>query len=211
MSFESLSALTSRVWNEVNLGYTYDDSRFNVTIVRDEILTMRAKLIAEVYKSVSIPAIYYQRCCVQLSCKPVCNSPISEWTADIPSLLGTLGARGLSYVGSPDGSNPIEYKPYVVANLKNSSYLPYPKQQEATPFFTVMKDELTVFNKPAGLTNLAIIGVFANPYHCECELDSDILIPADHIPDLIKAVLFSLSGYLIEKKIDKRNNTTPDV
>ncbi len=210
MSFLSLSAVVSRVWNELNTGYTTDDSRFNTSIIQDEILAVRAKLIAERFKIEPIPAIYNQRCCVDLACRPVCNSPVSEWTADIPDLLGTLGIKGLSYVGSPDGDKKIEYKPYQVVNTKNSSYLPYPKNKVDNPFFTVVGNELTVFNKPTGLTKLMLIGVFANPYHCNCDIEGEMIIPADHITDLVKGVIFSLSGYILDKKLDKRNDTNPE-
>ena len=209
MSDISLAATVSRIWNEIEGGYIYDDSRLNPTLIRGKVLVERAKLLTTLYMSYpfAIPDLYYQRCCFDIVCKQVCDSPMVETVATIPNIIGALGARSIKYVGGADGKSPYE-RTNGFGNT--GSYSIFAKKKKAS--YHILGHNTAIFeNLPEGVKKGMIIGLFADPFACEClEDENSIYIPADHVSDIEKAVKLELSGFLLQRKIDKRNNANSD-
>jgi hypothetical protein len=52
-------------------------------------------------------------------------------------------------------------------------------------------------------------GIFADPFACGCPED-DVFVPADHIDEIEQQIKVDLSTFLIQRRIDKMNNTNSD-
>lgn len=199
----TLQTVIDQVLFEIEGGFIIDESLSNPDFIRDIVLNERAALISELYIYSSIPKIYMQRCCINLSCESVCGSKITEWQSKIPSMFGSLDNAGFHYVGPPDYSQNFEYKRSL--GLTGS----YSIVKNKKPFYSIVNgNTMVVKNKPDGLKRILIEGVFADPFSCEC-LDnaSTIIVPGDKVAELTKRVMFKLSGFMIQKKLDKRNDT----
>lgn len=196
----SLEAITDRIVQSLEGHWVVKDGRLKPDLVRDEIIKIRAALLKEMSLQGTLDDMYQQRCCVEVRCEQVCDSPVKEFRATIPETI----TGGLVYVGSPDGKNAflasdgMLYVPYTRFLKKRTTY-------RVLNITTLILDEI-----PHGLKKIMVQGIFANPYDCEC-LDTDRFVPAELLPEITKRVELNLANFLIERKVDKRNNQNPDV
>ena len=208
MSFESLRATTSRVLND--LQGVYDDTRINYLMLRDKILVARASVILKNYARYpgKLPGQLYNKCCFEVSCQPVCKgSPIVTERGKIPSVLSSLGKKAIRYLGSVDGKVSFNWQDEDSTNF--ASYVVVGSKEEK-PYFTLISNEVEVYNKPTeNMTNFMIVGVFANPKACDCS-DDEIFVPEDLIDQIEQQVKVDLSTFLIQRKWDKMNNANAD-
>jgi hypothetical protein len=207
-NFYSLEAVTSRIWHELEGGWIYDDSRFHREIVRDKVLTARADLLAEYFaKGGVIHPQHYSECCFDIECRNVCDSPIQEQTIPAPPIIGGLLAfRSIKYLGSADRRIPFEQRQSF--QDVGGSYLlsgTPPKR----PYFVHLQNRFHLYDVPAGMTTVRLVAIFANPLECNCS-ESDIFVPVDYLDKIEKKVKLDLSGFLLQRKIDKRNNAVPE-
>lgn len=206
MAFERLDAVVSRIWNELDGGWLFDDSRLSPILIRDKVLVERAKMLNDLYLSWAgpLPMQYYNECCLDIECLPVCDSPVSSEVAMLPSQI--ISSNGIRYIGSPDYSRSFSRSQTITQ--KQESYLLAPaKKKDAT--YILGQDKITFFDLPAGITKVLVVALWADPLACKCK-DDQIFIPAEKISDLEKAVKLELSGFLLQRKVDKRNNTQAD-
>lgn len=211
MGFESIKATVSRIWNEIEGGWIYDDSRLNRTLVRDKVLVIRAELLGQLFKTTlgQMPLIYYQSCCFDIHCEPFCaGSPLTVWRGKIPSTIGMGGKAAIRYLGTVDFQQAFEQRFVVSAN--KGDYSLFGTYSQPQPYYLLEGNQVTVYDAPAGVTKLVVQLVAANPFECpECE-EENVYVPADHLQEIEKRVKLDLSGFLIQRKIDKRNNTNAD-
>lgn len=209
-SAESIDAVVSRIWHEIEGEFVFDDSRVNTDIVRDKVLVERAKMLRQLYfrASSGIPSIYYQDCCFEIRCQAICGPLSKEYRATIPGLISGLADKAIKYIGSVDGATPFDY---VNTITPVHSYTLTGNKNKPTSYTTINYNELRFQNLPRGMTKGRIVGIFSNPFECDCiEGDKNIFIGADMLSDLEKSVKLELQGFVLGRKIDKRNNTAPD-
>jgi len=208
MSYESLEAVTSRLMND--LAKVYDDSRLNKKIVRDKVLVARANILSKYLRANmgSIPGQYYNQCCFEVNCEPVCpGAPVTVIRGKIPSLLAQLGKRAVKYLGTVDSLYPFEWRDEVSTNFK--SYVDFGCSRK-NPWFTLIGNKVEVFDLPTVNTQMLMIrGVFSDPTACGCQ-EEDIFVPADHIDEIEQQIKIELSQFLLQMKLDKMNNANID-
>lgn len=206
MAFERLDAVVSRIWNELDGGWLFDDSRLSPILIRDKVLVERAKLINDMFMSWPgpLPMQYFNECCLEIECKQVCDSPVSSEVAMLPSQIITH--RGIRYVGSPDYMKPFSKAQSFAQNDENYLLAPAKKKD---PTYIEGQDKLTFFDLPVGTNKILVIALWSDPLACGCK-DDQIFIPSEKISELEKMVKLELSGFLLQRKVDKRNNTQAD-
>lgn len=199
----NIKALIDQIMHEAEGGFLFDETLNNPDYIRDIALNERAAMLAKLYAGQAIPVIFTQRCCVELYCEQLCNSPIKEWQAKIPTMMGTIANNGIHYVGPPDYSESWELKKSL------NAYSDYSLIAKPKPYYSFADgNTIVIRNKPKGVNQIIVQGVFGDPYSCGCIDDEEsIIIPADLMADLNKQIMFKLSGFLLQKKIDKRNDT----
>ena len=208
MSFQSLEAVTSRLMND--LIAVYDDTRLNRKMVRDKILVARANILSKYLRQHlgSIPGQYYNQCCFDVKCEPVCaGAPINVIRGKIPALLGQLGKRSLKYLGTIDGKSPFEWRDEASTEFESYAQFGCDKKN---PYFVLVGQKAEVYDLPTVDTKILMVrGVFEDPFVCGCPED-EIFVPADHIDEIEQHIKVDLATYLIQRKIDKMNNTNSD-
>lgn len=211
MSFQSLKAVTSSIWNDMEGGLGTDDTRINQRMVRDRVLKKRANLLGRLLSRYigNIPGGYFNTCCLPLSCEEVCpGSKERVWRVQLPPLVGQLGKRSVRYLGTVDGKQSFEWLDEPPTDNR-ASYVPFDITANQ-PSYVVYGTTAELFNKPTRtLKMLRFVGVIADPFFCnKCE--DDIMIPIDHISDIEKEVKLDLANFLVQRKVDKMNNNNPD-
>ena len=208
MSFQSLDAVTSRLMND--LEQVYDDARLNKRLVRDKVLVARANILSKYLARQlgSIDGSYYNQCCFTVSCQPVCpGAPVTVLRGKIPAILGQLGKRAIKYLGTADGKTPFERRDESYTEME--SYVPN-SCGKTDPYYNLIGDKVDVFDPPTTNTTILMIrAVFADPYACGCPGD-DIFVPADHIDEIEQQIKIDLSTFLLQRRIDKMNNSNSD-
>ena len=207
MSFQSLEAVTSRLMND--LIAVYDDTRLNRRMVRDKVLVSRANVLSKYLRQNigNIPGQYYNQCCFSVECQPVCaGAPVTVIRGKIPSLLAQLGKRALKYLGTADGKYAFEWRDEAYTDYEDYSMFGSRKN----PYFVLIGSTVEVYDLPTINTeNLLIRGIFSDPYACGC-VEDEIFVPADHIDEIEQQIKVDLSTFLIQRRIDKMNNTNSD-
>jgi hypothetical protein len=208
MSYQSLSAVVSRLMND--LLFVHDDTRLNRRMVQDKVLVARANILSKYLRQQmgKIPGQYYNRCCFEVQCEPVCpGAPINVIRGKIPALLGQLGKRALMYLGTVDGKTSFEWRDEPTTEMV--SYAKFGCDSK-NPYFVLVGQKAEVYDLPTVDTKmLMVIGVFEDPFACGCPED-DIFIPADHIDEVEQHVKMDLATFLIQRRLDKINNTNSD-
>ena len=208
MSFQSLEAVTSRLMND--LIAVYDDTRLNRKIVRDKVLVARANVLSKYLRQNlgSIAGQYYNQCCFEVNCEPVCpGAPVTVIRGKIPELLAQLGRRALKYLGTVDGKHPFEWRDE--SSTEFVSYAQFGCDRK-NPYFVLTGQKADVYDLPTIDTKMLMVkGVFADPFACGCPED-DVFVPADHIDEIEQQIKVDLSTFLIQRRIDKMNNANSD-
>ena len=209
MAYDSLNAISSRIWEEVQGGWIYDDERVNVKMIRDLVQVTRAEYIEQLAMSkMSIPAAFYQECCVDVKCGSVCEgSPVTEEYVDLPSLLGM--SKPIKYLGTADRKLSFDKRETVEDFVSSLPFVSKPSPY----YFLVDNNKAIIKNKPiASLKKMIVVGLFADPLSCkECDLDSPYPVPSAGILNAIEQnVLKRLAGFMIQRRIDKVHNANPD-
>jgi hypothetical protein len=188
----------------------YDDARLNKRLVRDKVLVARANILSKYLSKQlgSIDGSYYNQCCFEVSCQPVCpGAPVTVLRGTIPAVLGQLGKRAIKYLGTVDGKTPFERRDESYTDMK--SYVPMGCGGK-DPYYNLTGAKVDVFDPPTdNTTNLMIRAVFADPFACGCPED-DIFVPADHIDEIEQQIKIDLSTFLMQRRIDKMNNANSD-
>ena len=186
----------------------FDDSRFHREIVRDKVLTARASVLADYFaKQGMIHPQHYSECCFEIECKTVCDSPYQEQVVPAPPLVGgLLASNAIKFFGSVDRQ--IAFEQRTSFQAAKGSYLGI-GYITPRPYFVHLQDNFHLFNVPNGMTTVRIVAIFADPLACKCK-ESDIFVPVDFLDKIEQRVKLDLSGFLLQRKIDKRNNNAPD-
>lgn len=188
----------------------YDDPRLNKRLVRDKVLVARASVLAKyLMRNIGkIDGSYYNKCCFDVKCEPVCpGAPINVLRGKIPAILGTLGTRAIKYIGTVDGKVSFERKDEQLTDLVD--YVPYGCSKK-NPYYVLTGNKVDVFDVPTDNTTILMItAVFADPFACGCPED-EIFVPADHIDEIEQQIKIDLSTFLMQRRIDKMNNTNTD-
>lgn len=216
MSFNSINAIASRIFNEIEGGWIYDNSRINIRMLEDKVHATRAKLLGERYgkKIGAIPGQYYALCCIDFVCVDACDNPesgVKILRATIPPLIGSIGRKAIRYIGTVDRKTSFEWRSSYEAN-DYTSFLPFASTRK-DPYVLITGDKADLYNPPTyNLKKAVIIGIFGDPTACgDCEdKDKRYNIPEDHISDIEKYVKADIAGLLLQRRVDKINNANPD-
>lgn len=204
----SIDAVVSRIWNEIEGGYVIDDSRINIELVKDKVWVARANLLNEMYfsRNIAVPSMYYQECCFDIECVSVCSPFVKELEATIPALANGSAEKAIKFVGSDDLKM---YFGYTQSIMQTANYT-LVNAGRMNPTFTVLNmNRLRFKNVPPGMKKGRINAVFSNPFACKCEdATSDIVIGSDMLQKLEATVKLELGNFILNRKIDKRNNTS---
>ena len=208
MSFRSLQAVTSRILND--LEGEYDDTRINNKLLRDKVLVARASVIMKNYAQYpgTLPGQLYNKCCFEVACEPICpGAPVTVVRGKIPSVLSSLGRHAIRYLGSVDGVS-FEWK--ASASKQRKSYV-FIGDKKEKPYFVLTGDHVEVYNRPTdNMSKFIIYGVFSDPTACECK-DDEIFVPEDMIDQIEQQVKYDLASFLLQRRMDKMNNTNADI
>lgn len=212
MAFDSLHAISSRIWEEIQGGWIFDDERVNVKLIRDLIHVYRANIIESLAQTkLSLSTAFYQECCVEIECREACSgAPVKEEYIKLPSLIGT-GAHSIKYLGTVDRKISFERRESF---SDYTASFPFKKTSKSPYFVLVNNNEAIIKNKPtASASKLIVLGLFSNPLACKgnCDLESPYPVPStDVIKTIEEMVLKRLAAFMIQRRVDKQHNANPD-
>jgi len=209
MGFDSLHAISSRIWEEIQGGWIYDDERINIKLIKDKVHVARAKVIGEYFrKRIYIDTSYYQQCCLDVICQSVCDSPHKEYVVKLPQLIGTVGRRNIKFLGTVDRQLSFENKDTFIDYTTS-----IPFSGDASPYFTRVDNFAILNNLPTpNPKKLLLVALLSDPLDCgDCDEDSPYPIPGgEFLSDIERQVMMDLSGFLVQRRIDKVHNANPD-
>lgn len=204
----SLAAITDRVFQQLEGGFVSDDSRLNIDLVRDKVLSVWAKAIERKYGSWvgALPDQLYQRCCIELECAEICGSGLARLSGVIPKLFGMLGSKNLRFVGTVDGT---AYERRKSSGKRFELYQPF---AQVRPSYRIIGDNIELHDAPMGLGVIVVEGVFIDPAMCPpCREDDQIFLPLPDIHDDIEIkVMQELQQIWMMRKVDTRNDAKPN-
>lgn len=207
--FDSLHAISSRIWEEVQGGWIYDDERINLKLIQDKIHVARAKLMGEYFrKKLYIDSSYYQECCITIDCDAVCDSPYTEYVAELPQLIGTVGRRNIKYLGTVDRKISFENRDTFD---DFASAVPFNGGKQ--PYFVRVGNKAIIKNLPTpNIKKVLLVALLSNPLECDdCKLDSAYPVPGgEFISDIEKLVMSELAALLLQRRVDKYHNANPE-
>lgn len=209
MAFDSLDAISSRIWEEIQGGWIYDDERVNLKLIRDKVHVARAKVVGEAFrKSLYLQSSFYQECCLDVTCERVCDSPHKEYRVELPQLIGSVGKKNIKYLGTVDRKIAFENRDSFTDNTAD-----IPFNGGAKPFFVVVDNHAVLQNMPTpNPKKLLLVALLSNPLECdECVVDGPYPVPGgEFISTIERHVMMDLSGFLVQRRIDKVHNANPD-
>lgn len=209
MAFDSLFAISSRIWEEVQGGWIYDDERINLKLIQDKVHVARAKLMGEFFrKRLYIDTSYYQECCLDIKCENVCDSPHKEYVVELPQLIGTVGRKNIKFLGTVDRN--ISFENRDTFDDYTSSV---PFSGKPQPFFVRVGNKAVLNNLPTpNIKKLLFVALLSNPLDCnECKLDTPYPVPGgEFLADIEKLVMSDLAGLLLQRRVDKIHNANPN-
>jgi hypothetical protein len=209
MAYDSLHAISSRIWEEIQGGWIYDDERINLKLIRDKVNVARAKIMGEHFrKRLYVDTSYYQQCCLDVLCEQVCKSPHKEFIVKLPQLIGTVGRKNIKFLGTVDRKVSFENRDSF-DDFTGS----IPFSGNASPFFTRVDNFAILKNLPTpSPKKLLLVAMLSNPLECDaCDINSPYPVPGgEFISDIERMVMMDLSGFLVQRRIDKVHNANPD-
>jgi hypothetical protein len=213
MAFDSLHAISSRIWEEIQGGWIYDDERINLKLIRDKIHVARAKLLGEyMRKALAVNSAFYQQCCVDVKCEKLCaDAPnaATELVVEIPALIGSVNHRGVKYLGTIDRKVSFERRDSFE---DFTSHIPF--SGPPSPYYVLLDNNKAIIkNAPTpNPKKMIVVALFNDPLACdECTIDGPYPVPGgEMIKDIEQMVMMDLSNFLLRRKIDKQHNANPD-
>tara|TARA_Y100000592_G_scaffold20846_1_gene32034 strand:+ start:8334 stop:8978 length:645 start_codon:yes stop_codon:yes gene_type:complete len=213
MAFDSLSAISSRIWEELSGGWIFDDERLNIKLIQDKVHVARSKLIGEyLRKKMYVNTSFYQECCVDVVCELSCaEAPknTKEYVVKLPTLIGAANHKGVKFLGTVDREISFEQRD----SFEDFTY-DIPFSGTPSPYFVLVDNNKAILrNLPTPYPKkLLFIGLFANPLSCdECDVNSSYPVPGgEFISDIETLVKSDLAGFLLQRKVDKIHNANPD-
>jgi hypothetical protein len=213
MAFDSLHAISSRIWEEVQGGWIFDDERVNLKLIRDKIHVARAKILGETLRqNLFINSAFYQTCCVDVECELPCEgAPIesTELVAKLPALIGSVNHRGVKYLGTVDRTTSFERRNSFEDFTQSLPFSGCP-----APFYVITDNNKAIIrNSPTpDLKKLIVVALFTDPLACNvCSIDDPYPVPGGEvIKDIEGMVMMDLSNFLVRRKIDKQHNANPN-
>lgn len=206
----SLAAMTDSVIQQMEGGFSTDDSRLNYDLVRDKILRVSWEQIAKYYgKWVGqLPDVLYQRCCIDLACQEVCGSGVYRKTGQLPGMMGLVNGREIRFVGTVQG------KPFERTTRRGKRWELYqPFSGKASPSYRIVGETLEVIDAPLGLEVVEVEGIFTDPTACKlCVEDDQFILPlsGELLNTVEVQVMKELAQVWMQRTIDKANNATPN-
>ena len=130
-----------------------------------------------------------------------------EYVVEIPQMIGSVGRKNIKYLGTVDRKISFEnrdsFEDYT-ANL--------PFSGKPTPYFVRVENFAVLYNLPTpNPKKLLVLGLFTNPFECNCTKDGPYPIPGgEMLEDIHRRVMMDLSQFLVQRRIDKVHNANPD-
>lgn len=204
----TLAAITDRIFQQLEGGISSDDSRLNVDLIRDKVLSVYGSLIAKLYASYigTLPDGLYQRCCVDIACTDLCSSGVSRLQGTIPKLMQTVGNKNIRFIGTVDGT------PYERRKSAGIRYELFQKHSVTRPSYRMIGDVIELFDTPMGLEVIVVEGIFIDPSTCPpCVPDDQLVLPMPDLHAQIEVqVMKDLQQVWMQRRIDMRNDAKPN-
>ena len=204
----TLAAITDRVFQQLEGGISSDDSRLNIDLIRDKVLSIYASLVTKIYASYigMLPDGLYQRCCIEIACTDLCGSGAKRLMGKIPKLMQTIGTKNLRFVGTAEGI------PYERKKNAGPRYELYQKYAVKRPSYRMIGEDIELFDTPMGLEVIVVEGIFVDPSTCPpCVPDDELILP---MPDLHAQIevqaMKDLQQVWMQRRIDVRNDAKPN-